>query len=168
MWPSDQQQYAVAFVVFSSVGGSVVGPIVGGIAQQYLAWQWCIWFQLILGVAVQLIHLILVPETRASLMMDKIAKRRRDTGQCPNTYGPTETTKLRQLFTAKQLVTTWFRPFSMFISEPIVLALSLLSGFSDALIFMFIQSFGLVYAKWNFNSIQVGLAFIPLLIGYLL
>lgn len=32
----------------------------------------------------------------------------------------------------------------MFLTEPIVLVLSLLSGFSDALIFMFIQSFALV------------------------
>ena len=29
MWEADDQQYAVAFVVLSSVGGSVVGPIVG-------------------------------------------------------------------------------------------------------------------------------------------
>lgn len=30
MWEADTQQYAVAFVVFSSVGGSVLGPVVGG------------------------------------------------------------------------------------------------------------------------------------------
>ena len=55
----------------------------------------------------------------------------------------------------------------MFLTEPIVLVLSLLSGFSDALIFMFIQSFSLVYAQWNFSVPQVGLAFIPIGIGYL-
>jgi hypothetical protein len=54
----------------------------------------------------------------------------------------------------------------MFLTEPIVLSLSLLSGFSDALIFMFIQSFALVYAQWGFGAVQIGLAFIPLLIGY--
>lgn len=36
MWESDKQQYAVAYVVFSSVGGSVLGPVVGGFVQQYL------------------------------------------------------------------------------------------------------------------------------------
>lgn len=30
MWEADDQQYAVAFIVFSSVGGSVLGPIFGG------------------------------------------------------------------------------------------------------------------------------------------
>jgi MFS family permease len=38
MWESDTQQYAVAFVVFSSVGGSILGPIVGGFIEAYLSW----------------------------------------------------------------------------------------------------------------------------------
>lgn len=54
----------------------------------------------------------------------------------------------------------------MFLTEPIVLVLSLLSGFSDALIFMFIQSFALVYAQWNFLTLSVGLAFISIGVGY--
>lgn len=45
MWHADNQQYAVAFVVFSSVGGSILGPVIGGFVQQYLAWQWNIWIQ---------------------------------------------------------------------------------------------------------------------------
>ena len=39
MWESDNQQYAVAYVVFSSVGGSVLGPIVGGFTETYLDWR---------------------------------------------------------------------------------------------------------------------------------
>lgn len=39
MWEADHQQYAVAYVVFSSVGGSVLGPIVGGFIEQYLHWR---------------------------------------------------------------------------------------------------------------------------------
>lgn len=36
MWEADTQQYAVAFIVFSSVGGSVLGPIVGGFVEYNL------------------------------------------------------------------------------------------------------------------------------------
>src|SRR5262245_30873379 len=60
------------------------------------------------------------------------------------------------------------RPFRMFLTEPIVLVLSLLSGFSDALIFMFIQSFALVYKQYNFATFAIGLSFIPIGIGYFL
>lgn len=39
LWESDDQQYAVAYVVFSSVGGSVLGPIIGGFSEAYLEWR---------------------------------------------------------------------------------------------------------------------------------
>ena len=40
MWEADVQQYAVAYVVFSSVGGSILGPVVGGFTEQYLHWTY--------------------------------------------------------------------------------------------------------------------------------
>jgi hypothetical protein len=63
---------------------------------------------------------------------------------------------------------TYSRPFYMFFTEPIVLWLSLLSGFSDALIFTFLESFGPVYEQWGFGTVGAGLAFIPILLSYFL
>ncbi|KAI2602776.1 MFS general substrate transporter [Hypoxylon sp. NC1633] len=170
MFESDRQQYAVAYIVFSSVGGSILGPIVGGFVQGYLppqeAWRWCIWIQLIFGGAVQVLHFFTVPETRTTIMLNQIAKKRRKTGVDPNVYGPDEIESFWRRFTLKELIYTWLRPFRMFLTEPIVLTLSLLSGFSDALIFMQIQSFAIVYERWNFLPHQVGLAFIPIGLGY--
>ncbi|KAH6683634.1 multidrug transporter [Plectosphaerella plurivora] len=168
MWESDTQQYAVAYVVFSSVGGSVLGPIVGGFTEEYLDWRWSIWIQLILGGVVQLIHFFTVPETRSTIMMNRIAKKRRKHDPNANVWGPDELVPFRERFSAREIITTWTRPFRMFLTEPIVLVLSLLSGFSDALIFMFIQSFALVYKQWNFSTVAIGLAFIPIGIGYVI
>jgi len=170
MWDSDNQQFAVAYVVFSSVGGSVLGPVVGGFVEAYLDWRWCIWVQLIFGGVVQISHFFLVPETRTTIMMDKIAKKRRaegeKNGKPVNIWGPNELVPYKDRFSAKEILITWIRPFKMFLTEPIVLVLSLLSGFSDALIFMFLQSFSLVYKQWNFSTVALGLAFIPIGIGY--
>lgn len=98
--------------------------------------------------------------------MDKIAKKRRKSGEQPNVYGPNELTPARERFSVHEILTTWTRPFKMFLTEPIVLVLSLLSGFSDALIFMFLQSYSLVYKQWGFDALTTGLAFIPIMIGY--
>jgi MFS family permease len=168
MWEADNQQYAVAFVVFSSVGGSVLGPVIGGFSEAFLDWRWSIWIQLIFGGFVQLLHLFCVPETRTTIMMDNIAKKRRKTGQDKNIWGPDELVPFRDRFSTKEILVTWIRPFKMFLTEPIVLTLSLLSGFSDALIFMFIQSFSLVYKQkgWDFGTVEIGLSFIPIVIGY--
>ncbi|KAK5658334.1 hypothetical protein OQA88_2310 [Cercophora sp. LCS_1] len=163
----DEQQYAVAYIVFSSVGGSILGPIIGGFVEAYLDWRWTIWIQLIFGGFVQLLHLLFVPETRTTILLDRIAERRRKSGS-PNIYGPNELQPFAERFTFKELMWTWIRPFRMFLTEPIVLALSLLSGFSDALIFMQIQSFALVYQQWGFSTIQLGLAFIPIGLGYVI
>lgn len=168
LWESDDQQYAVACVVFSSVGGSVLGPLIGGFVDAFLPWPWAMWIQLIFGGFTQILHLLLVPETRTSIMIDNIAKRRRKRDGIPNVCGPNEVLPWKERFSMRKILTTWIRPFKMLLTEPIVLSLSLLSGFSDALIFMFIQSFGLVYAQWGFDTVDVGLSFIPILVGYII
>ncbi|KAI7543494.1 MFS transporter, partial [Hortaea werneckii] len=127
--------------------------------------RWSIWVQLIFGGAIQLLHFFTVPETRTTILMNRIAKRRRKEGN-PNIWGPDELVPFKDRFSVKEVLITWARPFKMFLTEPIVLVLSLLSGFSDALIFMFIQSFSLVYGQWGFGPIFIGLAFIPIGIGY--
>lgn len=55
MWESDNQQYAVAFVVFSSVGGSVLGPVVGGFSEKFLDWRWSIWIQVCPVISVHIV-----------------------------------------------------------------------------------------------------------------
>ena len=157
MWEPDDQQYAVAFIVFSSVGGSVIGPIAGGFIETYLDWRWNFWIQLIFGVFVQTVHFFLVPETRSAIILDKEAKRRRKAGES-NIWGPGELKKNR--LSMNDILVIWARPFVMFVREPIVLWLSLLSGFSDALIFTFLESFQPVFQQWGFSTIEIGLTFV--------
>jgi MFS family permease len=149
MWEPDEQEYAVAFLVLSSVGGSVVGALVGGFLQAYASLPWIFWTLLIVGGCVQIIHFFCNPETRSTILLDREAKRRRKTGEEPNVYGPSY---FKPKLTLKSVWTIWYRPFYMFFTEPIVLWLSLLSGFSDALIFSFLESFSLVYKQWGFGK----------------
>lgn len=140
----------MAFIVLSSCIGTSIGGIIGGPIQRFLAWQWFFWIMLIFGGVVQIIHLFM-PESRSTILLDKEAKRRRKTGEDPNIYGPNELKTPR--ISLKEAGKVWLRPFEMFIREPIVLCLSLLSGFSDALIFTFV-------CKPTVQTQRVGLAYL--------
>ncbi|KAB8648492.1 hypothetical protein FH972_026148 [Carpinus fangiana] len=180
MWEADDQQYAIGYVVLSSVGGSTIGAVFGGLMQDQfgnndsttIAWNF--WMQLIIGVITQIIHFFLVPETRSTIMMNRIAKKRREAaekGEGPaedlNLYGPDEVKKPR--VSTKEVLTIWARPFVMFVTEPIVLFLSLLSGFSDALIFTLFEGLPKVFMQYDgFGNTQIGLIFIAVEIGYVL
>lgn len=164
LYDVDMQQYAVAYVVLSSVGGTSIGPVVGGFIQQFSTYNWIFWVQLIFGGVVQIIHFFTVPESRATILMDREAKRRRKAGET-NIYGPNELKENR--LSLKEFGSYIIRPFEMFVREPIVLSMSLLSGFSDALIFTFLEAFKPVYEQWGFSAYQIGLAYVPINLGYL-
>lgn len=165
MWDSNEQQFAVAFVVFSSVIGSVIGPLVGPFIESRLSWEWICWSQLIFGLAGQVLHFLFVPETRSSILLDREARRLRQSGLI-HIYGPSELRENR--FSPREIVKTWYRPFEMFVREPIVLCCSLLSGFSDALIFTFLEAFRPVYKQWDFDTEDMALTFIPIAVGYII
>lgn len=122
--------------------------------------EWICWTQLIFGGFTQILHLLIVPETRTTICLDKLAKKRRAEGQS-NVYGPNELKTFKERFSAKEIMRTWTRPFVMFATEPIVLFCSLLSGFSDALIFTFLEAYTPVYKQWGFTTQQMALAFVP-------
>jgi MFS family permease len=157
LYKPNDQQYAVAFIVLSSVGGTVIGPIFGGFLGQYASFRWNFWTQLIFGGFTQIVHFFLVPETRTTIMLDREAKRRRKEGINPNVYGPSELKGKR--LDLKEFLWISVRPFEMFLREPIVLCLSLLSGFSDALIFTFLEGFNPVFEQYDFDTVAIGLTF---------
>ncbi|KAH8889589.1 MFS general substrate transporter, partial [Thozetella sp. PMI_491] len=189
MYDPEDHQYAIAFVSLSSVGGSIFGAIISGFVESNLenppldyplGWRWSIWIQLFFGLFVQFLHLF-VPETRKTVLMDRIARQRRkaDPQRFGNLYGPSEMKTKRERFLNRDMIlATWARPFKMLATEPIVICLSLLSGFADALIFMCVQSFGTVYAQWwgtvkddagvlHADPWKIGLTFVPIGLAYL-
>jgi MFS family permease len=168
MFDAEEQQYAVLWASFWSCIGSVIGGIVGGPVEEYLNWRWNFWIQLCFGVVVQLLHLTTVPETLAERRLGKAAKKQRKENPSKNVWGPHEVITLKHRLQPLEMLKTMARPYYMLIFEPIVLCLSLLSGFSDALIFSFLESYGIVFSQWHFTPTQFSLAMIALLVGYVI
>jgi hypothetical protein len=141
----------------------VIGGICGGPIEQYLDWRMNFWIQLAFGGLVQVVHFFCVPESRATIMLNRCAKQIRKADPGANVKGPTEDHKIK----AMDVFTIMCRPYKMLITEPIVAFLSLLSGFADALIFSFLESYGYVFKDgWGFTPSQLSLALFALFIGY--
>nr|OQO17294.1 hypothetical protein B0A51_15721 [Rachicladosporium sp. CCFEE 5018] len=178
MFEPMDQQYAVLYISYASCAGSVIAPIAGGFVEAYLPWQWVFYLQLILGVVAQTAHYFIVPETRSSVMLDKTARRRRKAaiaqkaGSQPSDmtlFGPNEFKgNFLERTDFKECRDLMWRPYHFLLTEPIVAFLSLLSGFSDALIFTGLNSFGMVLTLWGFGPVPTGLSFFSLLLGYTL
>ncbi|KAH9870855.1 hypothetical protein J1614_006427 [Plenodomus biglobosus] len=164
LYEPETQHWPLAFIVLSSTIGTSIGGVIGGPIEKYLTWQWNFWIQLIFGVSVQAVHFFM-PESRSTILLDREAKRLRKTGEDPSAYGPNELKKPR--VSLKEAGKIWLRPFEMFVREPIVLFLSLLSGFSDALIFTFLEAFAITFPEnFGFGTLQVAWAFIPINASY--
>ena len=163
MWDEYNHGYAVAYVVLASVAGAVIGPVFGGLMEEHLSWHWNFWIQLIFGGVTQLLHFFLVPETRSTILVDREARSLRKSGKDTTVYGPDE---VKSSLSLKELLEIWARPFYMFLREPIVLCLSLLSGFADHFIFICNQSYGPIYKQWGFSTTACGLIFISYVVSY--
>jgi len=133
MFDPDSQQHAVLWASLWSCLGAVIGGICGGPVQQYLPWRWNFYIQLMFSVTTQVVHFFIAKETRATVMLDQEAKQRRKNG-VEEIYGPNEIKgHFWKRFSGKEIGKTMWRPYQMLMFEPIVLFLSLLSGFVSSL-----------------------------------
>ncbi|KAF2259707.1 MFS general substrate transporter [Lojkania enalia] len=167
MFEPEEQQFAVLWASLWSCLGAVLGGICGGPIQQHLPWRYNFWIQLAFGAATQTIHLFIAKESRSTVLLDREAKRQRKL-ESNNVYGPNEVKTWKERWNLKEILTTMWRPYHMLMFEPIVTWLSLLSGFADALIFSFFESYGYVFAQWNFTPTQISCTLIPLAASYFL
>lgn len=69
--------------------------------------------QVSFGALMQLIHFFLVPETRATIILDREAKKRRSNGE--NVYGPNELDKDK--LETRDVLKIYFRPFYMYVKR---------------------------------------------------
>jgi MFS family permease len=164
MFDKDSQQHAVLWASLWSCLGAVLGGICGGPIQQYLPFRWNFYIQLMFSVVTTVIHGLVAKETRSTVMLDIAAKRLRKEGRTVS--GPNEVRSFKERFNARDIAKVLWRPYQMLICEPIVLWLSLLSGFADALIFSFFESYGIIFKQYSFTPTQVSLALIPLGASY--
>jgi hypothetical protein len=119
--------------------------------------RWLEWVMLFFMAATYLYSLFLKESYKPIIL--KRRRKRRGIPESPKGQNGLGTLKTF-------LTVTLFRPITMLITEPIVAFFSLYVSLNFGILFSFFASFPLVYSRvYGFNSGQVGLAFLPILVG---
>lgn len=125
-----------------------------------MSFRWLEWV-MVFFMIVTYIYSLFISETYKPILLKRRRKR----------LGVTTAPKAKDAAGAVRefLTITLFRPIMMLITEPIVAFFSLYVAVDFGILFTFFASFPLVYSRvYHFDAGQVGLTFLPILVGCLI
>ncbi|KAN0061379.1 hypothetical protein ACQY0O_006226 [Thecaphora frezii] len=163
IWKTKDRGVPVALFSLVAVAGTVGAPLYCGYILQEKGWRWIQWVQLIVNGVVVLLEILLLRETRGSVILTRRAKKlRKETGdQRYRAPAELEAPSLKALLHAS---TT--RAAMLAIKEPVVLLFSVYIAYAWALIFAFFSAIPIVFQERHGWSVgNGGLAYIGPLVA---
>ncbi|CAI7589962.1 unnamed protein product [Penicillium glandicola] len=163
IWSIEERGMAIAYFAAAPYCGPVLGPIVTGwinIGTGRL--DLFFWVNLAFAGAI-MIMVGLVPETYAPVILKRRAARlRKETGN-PNIITEQEKTKVTFREIAR---TSLIRPITMIMTEPVLDLMCMYIVLIYAMLYAFFFAYPVIFPKlYGYNDGQIGLMFIPILIG---
>ena len=150
--------------VFATCAPSL-GPLLGGFSAHFEGWRWTIWELMWLSSATLVVLFFFFPETSASNILYRRARRlRKATGNHSIMSAPeiAAGTMSRRDRAVEILV----RPFALNFQEPIVFALNVYIGLIYALLYIWFESFPVVFIGiYHWREQMLGLSFLGLFVG---
>ncbi|KAJ0122364.1 benomyl/methotrexate resistance protein [Diaporthe amygdali] len=165
MYTPSKRTYGLAVWGIGAVCGPTLGPLVGGFAVQARSWNWAIWELMWLSGFCLLVLVFLLPETStANILYRRTQRLRKLTG---NEKLISEAELAAQDMTSRDVLSmTLVRPFSLLFTEPIVFALDLYIALIYGLLYIWFESFPIVFEGiYHFSLGTLGLAYLGILIG---
>ncbi|KAI0299065.1 major facilitator superfamily domain-containing protein [Multifurca ochricompacta] len=142
-----------------------LGPLIGGFAAYFESWRWTIWELMWLSGAALVLLFFFYPETSASNILYRRAKRIRKATGNPSFKSASEIAaaamKPRDL-----AISVLVRPFTLNFQEPIVFLLNVYIGLIYALLYIWFESFPIVFIGiYHWEEQLLGLSFLGIFIG---
>lgn len=163
IWSIEERGMAIAYFAAAPYCGPVVGPIVTGwinVGSHRL--DLFFWTNMAFA-GVIMILIGFVPETYAPVILKRrAAKLRKETGNL-NIVTEQEQRKLTLRDVAR---TSLIRPISMIMTEPVLDLMCMYIVLIYAMLYAFFFAYPVIFGKlYGYNDGQIGLMFIPILIG---
>jgi multidrug resistance protein len=163
IWSIEERGMAIAYFAAAPYCGPVLGPIVTGwinVGSGRL--DLFFWVNLAFAGAM-MVMVGLIPETYSPVILKRrAAKLRKETGN-PNIITEQEQTKLTFGEIAR---TSLIRPITMMLTEPVLDLMCMYIVLIYAMLYAFFFAYPVIFTKlYGYNDGQIGLMFIPILIG---
>jgi MFS transporter, DHA1 family, multidrug resistance protein len=165
MYAPSKQVYGISVWGVSAVFGPALGPLVGGFAAESKGWKWTIWELMWLSGACLVFLTLFLPETSSSnILYRRTARYRKLTGNANLKCQPELEA---EGMTGQEIVQmTLIRPFTLSFTEPIVFLLNLYIALVYALLYLWFESFPIVFLGiYDFSLGTQGVAFLGILMG---
>ncbi|KAH8759780.1 MFS transporter [Diaporthe sp. PMI_573] len=170
MFTPTKGAYGMALWGLFCICGPTLGPLIGGFAVEARDWTWVFLVVFWISSFTLLILFFLLPETSAANILHRRANRlRKLTGNLKLVCEVDIASNEGGMTVKDMLMNTLVRPFTVTFTEPIVLALNLYSAFIYGLLYMWFESFPIVFIEiYGFGLGTSGLMFLGILIGAIL
>lgn len=165
MYEPKKRTYGLAVWGIGAVCGPTLGPLVGGFAAEHESWRWPIWELLWLSGFSLAVLVLFLPETSSANILYRRTRRLRKLTGNKKLISEPELEGMEM--TGKDAATMILvRPFTLLFAEPIVFALDLYIALIYGLLYIWFESFPIVFIQiYGFSLGIQGLAFIGILLG---
>ena len=160
-----RRSYAIGLWELSAWAAPTLGPLVGGLAAQNWGWRWTIWELTAINGVMFLVIFCFLPETSASNILYRRAKRLRALTESSSTKSASMERLPRQTVLAF-VHHTLVRPFVLCFGEPICFLLNAYTALVTGLFFGWFETFPIVFVSvYELDLVHLGLTFLGLLVG---
>ncbi|KAI8936510.1 hypothetical protein NX059_006915 [Plenodomus lindquistii] len=167
MFRPQKQAYGLAIWGIGAVCGPVLGPLIGGFAVMKKGWTWTIWELMWLSGFTWVVLFFFLPETSSANILHRRTRRLR------NLAGNDKLSCEPDLQSAEMkpkdvIMMSLIKPITLNFTEPIVFLLNLYIALIYGLLYIWFESFPLVFIEiYGFSLGTQGVAFLGILIGVL-
>lgn len=155
----------LAFWDLGACGGPTFGPLIAGYAVQKLGWRWSIWPLLCMNGITWIFLFFTLPETSTETILTRRARQLRKHTKCDK-YRSRGEQKDRQFTLTGLLIETFYRPFELTFTEPVLLCSNIYTAYLYGIMYCFFEAFPLTFqGNHGFSTGAMGIAYVGGYIG---
>jgi MFS family permease len=160
LWTPFEQIYILPIYATGGFLGLAVGPAIGGLIgeSQTVGWRWVEWTTLIISASVLLLVVLVQPETYAPILLRWKACITNGEEKHPTIPGDL----------VGNLARSFYRPFLMASSEPVIILISIYLCVLYIIVFTFLPGYAFIFTgTYGFDIAARGLTFLAMGVGFL-